>query len=106
LLAGVTGAVEHLAGLVEQPVGTSRRERILASIAAAHAYEHAMLKRLLDGLGEVGSVQICPAPADRCPTVAFRFGDQHPAETARLLGERDICVFDGDYYAFEYFDYT
>ena len=45
----------------------------------------------------------CPAPAGRCPTVAFRVADQHPATTADLLGDEGICVFAGDYYAYEYF---
>ena len=38
LLAGVTGAVEHLADLGGPGDGT-RRERLLSSLAAAHAYE-------------------------------------------------------------------
>ena len=46
---------------------------------------------------------ICPAPADRCPTVAFRVGDQDPARTSELLGDEGICAFSGDYYAAEYF---
>jgi selenocysteine lyase/cysteine desulfurase len=47
---------------------------------------------------------MCSAPEPRCPTVAFRVGDQNPATTAELLGNEGVCVFAGDYYAREYFD--
>src|SRR6185369_7311883 len=45
LLAGVTGAVEHLAGLVDAPA-TDRRGGVLASMAAARAYEHELFAML------------------------------------------------------------
>jgi cysteine desulfurase family protein (TIGR01976 family) len=102
LLAGVTGAVEHLAGLVDAPA-TDRRGRVLASMAAARAYEHELFAMLVAGLREIGGVTLCPAPAGGCPTVAFRVGDQPPSRTAEILGEEGICVFAGDYYAYEYF---
>jgi cysteine desulfurase family protein (TIGR01976 family) len=101
LLAGVTGAVEHLAALV--PATGTRRDRILASMAAAKAYEQDLFARLVEGLRDLGGVRICPAPAGGCPTVAFRVGDQPPARTAELLGDEGICVFAGDYYASEDF---
>jgi cysteine desulfurase family protein (TIGR01976 family) len=101
LLAGVTGAVEHMAAL--SPVDGSRRARVVASMTAARAYEEALFAQLVDGLPAIDGVVMCPAPADRCPTVAFRVGDQHPGRTAELLGDQGICVFAGDYYAAEYF---
>jgi cysteine desulfurase family protein (TIGR01976 family) len=103
LLAGVTGAVEHLADLVPGVEGT-RRARVLASMGAARAYEEELFAALMDGLAAIDTVTMCPAPADRCPTVAFRVGAEHPAATAERLGEAGICVFAGDYYAREYFE--
>jgi selenocysteine lyase/cysteine desulfurase len=35
----------------------------------------------------------------RAPTYAFRLKDQHPQDVARRLGEQDIFVWDGNYYA-------
>jgi selenocysteine lyase/cysteine desulfurase len=35
--------------------------------------------------------------------VAFRVAGQHPGATAERLGDEGICVFAGDYYAYEYF---
>jgi cysteine desulfurase family protein (TIGR01976 family) len=101
LLAGVTGAVEHLADLAG--AGGTRRERLLASLAAAHAYEMDLFATLFAGLSAIDGVRLCPAPAHRCPTVAFRIDGQHPARTAERLGDDGVCVFAGDYYAYEYF---
>src|ERR1700761_304121 len=57
-LAGVTAAVDHLAGLgsLAGHPGTSpasRRMRVLASMAAVEAYEAALFARLLDGLAQL-----------------------------------------------------
>ena len=38
--------------------------------------------------------------------MSFRVRGRSPADTARLLGGRGICVFSGDYYAYEYFTAT
>lgn len=108
LLAGMTAAVDHLAGLAElagQPAdpAAGRRARLVASMTAAEAYEALLLDRLLSGLSANSAVTVCPAPDQRCPTVSFRVAGQSPAETARVLGDRGICVFSGDYYAYEYF---
>jgi cysteine desulfurase family protein (TIGR01976 family) len=104
LLAGVTGAVDHLASLaVPLAAGGTRRSRLIDSMSAVKAYEMELFAVLVDGLNAIDGVQICPAPADRCPTIAFRLAGQHPSKTADLLGEEGICVYSGDYYAYEYF---
>jgi cysteine desulfurase family protein (TIGR01976 family) len=102
LLAGVTAAVDHLAALDSAASG-SRRDRVLAGMTAAAAYENTLLDRLLKGLAAIDAVTLCAAPAGRCPTVSFRVRGATPAETATALGDRGICVFSGDYYAAEYF---
>jgi cysteine desulfurase family protein (TIGR01976 family) len=104
LLAGVTAAVDHLSTLDSSaaPAG-DRRGRVLASMTAAHGYEMALFADLLDGLRAIPAVRILPAPAGGCPTVSFRVGDAPPAQTATALGDEGICVFAGDYYAYEYF---
>ncbi|GAA0492862.1 cysteine desulfurase-like protein [Paractinoplanes deccanensis] len=102
LLAGITAAVDHLAGLL--PADGDRRSRLLASMTAAAEHESRLLDRLLAGLAAIGTVTVCPAPADRCPTVSFRVAGHAPAEVARALGDRGVCVSHGDYYAVEYFE--
>ena len=101
LLAGVAGAVDHFEDLVGGE--GERRERILGSLRAAQAYEMDLFTRLVGELAETPGVVMCPAPENRCPTVAFRVGDQHPDETATRLGDEGVCVYSGDYYAYEYF---
>jgi len=102
LLAGVTGAVDHLASLLPE-ADRDRRARVLASMAAVKAYEQGLFATLLAGLRDIAGVTVCPAPAGGCPTVAFRVADHDPARTAERLGDEGICVFAGDYYAAEYF---
>ena len=75
----------------------------MAGLTTAAAYEAELLDRLLTGLAANPDVTLSPAPAGRCPTVSFRVRGRSPADTARLLGDRGICVFSGDYYAYEYF---
>jgi len=99
LLAGVTAAVEHLASLDPAATG-DRRSRVLAGLTAAAAYEKTLLDRLVDGLGKVS---VLPSGARRCPTVSFRIDGESPADTARRLGDQGVCVSNGDYYAYEYF---
>jgi cysteine desulfurase family protein (TIGR01976 family) len=102
LLAGVTAAVDYLAGL-DSDAAAPRRDRLVASMTAAAAYEKTLLDRLLKGLAAIDGVTLCAAPAGRCPTVSFRIRGQSPTETATALGDRGICVFSGNYYAAEYF---
>jgi cysteine desulfurase family protein (TIGR01976 family) len=102
LLAGVTGAVDHLAAIGEGAPAT-RRGRVLESMRAIQVYEAEIFGRLMAGLAEMPAITVCPAPSHRCPTVSFRVAGQHPAETAERLGAEGICVFSGDNYAYEYF---
>lgn len=102
-LAGVTAAVEHLADLAAS-TGPDRGGRLRESFTELQRYESALLARLLDGLASLPGVTVLPAPQRRCPTVSFRLADQPPARTAALLGERNICVSAGDYYAYEFFE--
>jgi cysteine desulfurase family protein (TIGR01976 family) len=83
--------------------GTERRRRVVASMEAVAAYEEGLAARLAAGLAGIAGVTAVPAPAQRCPTLAFRVGGQSPAQTARILGDQGICVSNGDYYAVEFF---
>jgi cysteine desulfurase family protein (TIGR01976 family) len=102
LLAGVTAAVDHLAGLDPDAVG-DRRARLRASLNAATDHEARLFARLDAGLRKLDGVQVYGEPARRCPTVSFRVMDQAPLRTATELGDRGVCLSSGDYYAYEYF---
>jgi selenocysteine lyase/cysteine desulfurase len=72
-------------------------------MAAAHIHTGALFAALMDGLRAIDGVTALPAPAGGCPTVSFRLSAEPPAATATALGDQRICVFAGDYYAYEYF---
>ncbi|MGH3186267.1 MAG: cysteine desulfurase-like protein [Streptosporangiaceae bacterium] len=99
-LAGVTAAVGHLAALDPAAAGT-RRERVLASMAAVEAYEGQLFAGLLGGLGEMRHVTLYGKAARRAPTAWFTVAGHSPAEVAAHLAARRINVWNGDNYAWE-----
>ena len=101
-LAGVTAAVEHLAGLAPGAAsGASRRDRLLASMAAVEAYEMSLFARLADGLGAMGHVTLHGKAARRAPTAFFSVAGMTPRAVAVRLAERGINAWNGDNYAYE-----
>ena len=112
-LAGVTAAVEHLAALAPHGAsgagaGTgagaspvSRRDRVLASMAAVEAYEAALFARLLGGLAELERVTLYGKAARRAPTAFFGVGGMAPRAVAEHLAALGVNVWDGDNYAYE-----
>jgi cysteine desulfurase family protein (TIGR01976 family) len=99
-LAGVTAAVDHLAGLAG-PAGGSRRERLLASMAAVEAYEGALFARMLGGLGSLGHVMLHGKAARRAPTAFFSVAGREPHAVAGHLAARGVNVWNGSNYAYE-----
>jgi cysteine desulfurase family protein (TIGR01976 family) len=98
-LAGLTAAVEHLAALA-RPAG-GRRERILASMAAAEAHEQELFRVLLGGLDAMTHVTTYGKAERRTATAYFNVAGRTPLQVAGHLAERKINVWDGDNYAWE-----
>jgi cysteine desulfurase family protein (TIGR01976 family) len=104
-LAGVTAAVDHLAALApaappgDSPV--SRRDWVLASMAAVEAYEAALFARLLGGLAKFDYVTVYGRAARRAPTAFFSVAGSSPRAVAEYLATRNVNVWDGDNYAYE-----
>jgi len=99
-LAGVTAAVDHLAGLDDAATGT-RRDRVLASMAAVEDYEQAEFSRLLAALGRMTHVRLLGCPARRTATAYFVVGGRTPREVAEHLAGVRVNVWDGHNYAWE-----
>jgi cysteine desulfurase family protein (TIGR01976 family) len=99
-LAGVAAAVEHLAAL-DPGAARSRRERVLASMAAVERYEGQLFASLLGGLGEMRHVTLYGKGARRAPTAWFTVAGYTPSEVAAHLAARRINVWNGDNYAWE-----
>jgi cysteine desulfurase family protein (TIGR01976 family) len=100
-LAGVTAAVEHLASLASPPGESTRRERILASMAAAEAHEQDLFRVLLDGLAAMPHVTTYGQAARRTPTAYFTVAGTAPQQVAEHLAGRRVNVWNGDNYAWE-----
>jgi cysteine desulfurase family protein (TIGR01976 family) len=111
-LAGVAAAVEHLASLgsgagTSPGAGTgpgpggSRRQRLLASMAAVEEYETSLFARLLDGLDAMEHVTLYGRAARRAPTAFFTVAGQTPRQVAEHLAARQVNVWNGDNYAWE-----
>lgn len=114
-MAGTAAAVEYLASVgrrfgeawragYEQAGFSGQRLDLKMGLAAILAYEQRLGERLLKGLAEFDDLQIYgitdPAKFEqRGPTVAFTWARRTPRETAELLGQRGIFLWDGNYYA-------
>ncbi len=101
--AAVLGTIEYLdwLGSVIDPQANSRRARLVAAMAGATRYEHAVGMRLLDGLMTIDGLRLYgpPTMAGRVPTFAFTIEGHHPDEVAEHLAERDIYCWSGNFYA-------
>ncbi len=107
-LAGVTAAVDYLAGIGaaygEAPAGASRRDRVTAGMVAIRAYELDLYRRLADGLEAIPGLRLYGITdhdrfASRTPTAALRLNGIAPRAVAEALGDEGIAVWDGDFYA-------
>ena len=105
-LAGVTAAVDYLAGVGERfgPLAPDRRLQLKAAMSAIREYEQTLSRRLLEGLKAIGDITIYGLTDsarldERLPTVAFTWPRLAPRETAEYLAARGFCVWSGNYYA-------
>jgi cysteine desulfurase family protein (TIGR01976 family) len=86
LLAGFVAAVEYV-----QSIGWD----------AIRAHERALGQQFLDGLPESCTLHGLRTMDGRVPTFAFTVAGRSPRSVAEHLGEREIAVWEGDYFAVE-----
>jgi cysteine desulfurase family protein (TIGR01976 family) len=99
-LAGVTAAVDHLAGLGGKHHGT-RRARILESMTAVQEYEGQLFTDLLGGLEAMEHVTLYGKAPSRTATAYFNVAGHTPADVAAYLAGRGVNVWNGHNYAWE-----
>ena len=99
-LAGVTAAVDHLAGLAGERYGT-RRERLLASMTAVQDYEGRLFGDMLGALDAMEHVTTYGKAASRTATAYFNVAGHTPAGVAAHLAARKVNVWNGHNYAWE-----
>lgn len=102
LLAGVSAAVDFLAGIAPGRE-TGRRERLARSYAAIAAHEHALLDRLESGLqGFDDRVVSWSKARERTPTVCVTLPGRDVRDVyRRLAADHRVLAPAGDFYAWE-----
>jgi selenocysteine lyase/cysteine desulfurase len=68
---------------------------------AIRAHEERLMEIAADGLAGIDGVTLYGDPPDRVPTLMFNVAGATSAEVATALAEREIAVWDGNYYAWE-----
>jgi cysteine desulfurase family protein (TIGR01976 family) len=92
-VAGTTAAVEYLRSLGDGDLDLA--------FARIEQHETALADRFLAGMPEALELYGIPRAEDRTPTFCFNVPGRSPRDVAERLGERDIYVWDGHYYALE-----
>lgn len=103
-IAGVTAAIDYLAGLAAD--AGNRRRRLAAAMQGIHEYETALCGQLLERLEAVDGICIYGITAagqlhERTPTVSFTLDGIRPAAIASHLGRNNIFSWSGHSYAVE-----
>ncbi len=92
-VAGATAAIEYL-----RELGGGELD---SSFALIEEHETRLSARFLSGLPDEVTLYGIRTPEGRTPTFCFNVEGRGPREVAELLGEQDIYVWDGNYYALE-----
>ncbi|EKO3863720.1 cysteine desulfurase-like protein [Vibrio harveyi] len=100
-LAGVTAAIEYLAQFGDE--GASLRQRLEQSYALYNQHEQQLSAHFLQRLGAIDGVNLFGINDEssqlRTPTFALTFDKYAPEFIAKTLGEHNICVWNGHFYA-------
>src|SRR5580693_5719386 len=106
LIAGIAAAVDYIAELGRRCDSrvTDRRSALAAAYRATRQHEMALLAKLVEGLLGIPGLRFFGISDpkrfdDRCSTVSVRLANHSPAEVAKVLGDRGIFTWDGNYYA-------
>jgi selenocysteine lyase/cysteine desulfurase len=100
LMAGTAAAVDVIAGLVPNGDG-SRRQAVLASMAAVEAHEDRLRARIERELAAMDDVTVWSRAQVRTPTLLLTFADRPAAQVYVALGERGVNAPAGSFYAIE-----
>lgn len=96
---GLRAAVEYIASWGQ---GADLRTRIVDAMSGIAEYEHGLADYFYAQVRTVPGVDIWGPPfagRPRAPTVSITLRTRTAAEAAAALGERGLCVWDGDFYA-------
>jgi cysteine desulfurase family protein (TIGR01976 family) len=100
MMAGAAAAVDVIAGLVPQGDG-SRRQDVLASMAAVEAHEDRLRERIEAEVVTMDGVTLWSRAGVRTPTLLLTFADRPAAQVYAGLAERGVNAPAGSFYAIE-----
>jgi len=105
-VAGMDAAVSYLESLAGDPAaaaGRSRRESIVAAMAAIRSHESRLSREMLGALHACGATVYGIGDeagiGGRVPTFLFNLGGLHPAKVVSEMAGRGIAIRDGHMYA-------
>jgi cysteine desulfurase family protein (TIGR01976 family) len=99
LMAGVTAAVDFLAGMTD--ADGARRDRLVAGMHALERHEDALRGRIEAGLRQLPGVTIHSLAAHRTPTLLITFAGRSAASVSAQLAEHGVNAPAGSFYAYE-----
>lgn len=105
-IAGALGALEYLAslGAADSAPGAGTepgtlRAKLRTAMQAIQSYESSLRRQLLEELHTVPGLRVYGHQADAVPTVSCTVEAISPRQLAQQLGEEQIYVWDGNFYA-------
>jgi cysteine desulfurase family protein (TIGR01976 family) len=103
LMAGVTAAVDLVAGLAGDPPDdpAGRRERLLTAMAAVEAHEDRLRERVEAGLADLPGITVHSRAAHRTPTLLLTLAGRPAADAYRALAAVGVNAPAGSFYAVE-----
>jgi len=111
--AGLLGVMDYLQWLASQAddvpdanadARSARAAQLRRAMRAVQRYEADLVTYLIEQITAIPGVRFFGIRqrerlAERVPTIAIRYKDEHPRATAERLAQQGICVWDGNYYA-------
>ncbi|MEA5119231.1 MAG: aminotransferase class V-fold PLP-dependent enzyme, partial [Propionicimonas sp.] len=102
ILAGVTAAIDFLAGIAPGE-GSTRREKLEQSWAAIDAHELRLRERIESELAQLPGVVVHSRAEHRTPTLLVTIDGRSTREAYAFLARRNVLVPAGSFYAVEAF---
>ena len=100
LMAGVSAAIDYVAGLDKSASG-SRRERLVTSLNALEEYEQSLFDYMLSGLTKLPGITIYSKAKNHTPTAYFNLKDVVAAKLYKFMAGKKINLPAHNFYALE-----
>ncbi|MBK7870968.1 MAG: cysteine desulfurase-like protein [Saprospiraceae bacterium] len=98
-IAGVDAAIKFIASVGK---GENLSQQLKNAMQQIGQHERRLVQKLYDNLLKIKGIRIFGPPMDvtvRAPTLAITVEGKRPDEVCRFLAQRNICAWDGHFYA-------